>query len=251
MSDVITLRSAAKINLTLDVMGKDHSSRKHFVNTILYRLEEPHDELTLTRRDDDQIMIHCDMPGVGMSEHNTVYKALTLLGEKGWDVRIHKEIPIQAGLGGGSGNAAAVLKYFGQQKGLPEHVLQDLAQQIGADVPFFLLEENLAYAEGFGDQILQAWTIPTLPIALVVTGVSLSTAEAYASLDPDRFGEGTEKTEAVLQLLKEQGTLSAQELKPLVHNAFEVPFFQQFPPLKGQAHLCGSGGMMWEWKTSR
>jgi 4-diphosphocytidyl-2-C-methyl-D-erythritol kinase len=248
MSPVVHLKSSAKINLTLDILGRDERVGKHFVNTILYRVDSMQDELFLTRRDDDENRVHCDYPGIPKGNLNTVVLALESLNEKGWDVKIKKQIPTQAGLGGGSGNAAAILKYFGEKKRLPEEHLHDLAKQIGADVPFFLLDENLAYAEGFGDQIVQSWQIDPLEIELMPSGVKVSTVEAYAGLDPGLFGMHSAQTEALLQILNKQQALSTDVLKPYIHNDFESSFFKQFPILKGQGNLCGSGGMLWKLK---
>ncbi len=248
MSPVIALTSSTKINLTLDILGYDKESEKHFVNTLLYRDDSLQDKLFLTRREDQKNRVLCDYPGVSKGKGNSVIMALDLIKETGWDVRIEKKIPIQAGLGGGSGNAAAILKYFGEKKRLPEDHLHDLAKEIGADVPFFLLDENLAYAEGFGDQIVQSWDIPTLPISIIQTGVKRSTAEAYAELNEKDLSAGSAKTEFLLQVINKKKNITVQDFKEYSHNDFEASFFKKFPKLKGRGSLCGSGGMMWDWR---
>jgi 4-diphosphocytidyl-2-C-methyl-D-erythritol kinase len=251
MSPIIHLTSSAKINLTLDVLGKDDRVGKHFLNTIFYRIDSLQDDLYLSRREDDENRVHCDYPGVAKGNLNTVIMALHALGERGWEVKIKKKIPTQAGLGGGSGNAGSIIKYFGEKKGIPMDHLEELARGIGADVPFFLLDENLAYAEGFGDQIVQSWQIPQLPIEIIPTGINVSTAEAYAGLDQENIGSGSSKTEALLQILNSKTEVSSEMLKPYIHNDFEFSIFEQFPQLKGMGNLCGSGGMLWNWRNDQ
>lgn len=248
MSPVIHLKSSAKINLTLDIMGRDERVGKHFINTLLYRVDTLQDDLFLTRRDDKENRVHCDYTGVSKGNLNTVIMALEALGEQGWDVKIKKNIPTQAGLGGGSSNAAAVIKYIGERKRIPLDHLHSLAQQVGADVPFFLLDENLAYAEGFGDQVMQSWMIPPLPIEIVQTGLKCSTQEAYTSLDLSQCAGNSVHTEVLLQILNEKKSLHLKDLKAYVHNDFESQFFKKYPQLKEKGNLCGSGGMMWKLK---
>ena len=161
------------------------------------------------------------------------------------DLTIKKNIPVGAGLAGGSSNAGAILKYFSEKKQVPIDHMMDLASEIGADVPFFLLEDNLAYAEGFGDQILQSWSIPTLPIELIRTGLHVSTPGAYAGLDPEGCSENSVKTETLLKNLQSSSSISSDELRPYIHNDFEASFFRKYPSLDGKGYLCGSGGMMW------
>lgn len=244
----ISLRSAAKINLTLDILGKDEVRGKHFVNTILYRDDNLYDELELEESGFENELV-CHTPGVPLSEHNTVLKALELLGINGWRVTIHKKIPMQAGLGGGSSNAGAVLKYFGRKKGIPEHNLLEIAQKIGADVPFFILDDNLAYFEGFGDHFVQSWRIEPLKIEYLPTGINTPTAEAYSKLDLKECGQNSAETELLVKIFNEhQGSLDYSLLTThysLIHNDFEASFFSNYPAWEGKGNLCGSGGWLW------
>ncbi|MDP2691119.1 MAG: hypothetical protein Q8O95_01780 [bacterium] len=240
------LNSPSKINLTLDVMGRDERAGKHFVNTVFYIDETIFDEIEVRPKlGGVKNLIHCDYPAVPLDETNTISKALELLGIRGAEVMIRKRIPIKAGLGGGSSNAAAVLKHFGEQKGIPLFQLQELATQIGADVPVFLAEGNVVYCEGFGDKIIQSWQINPLKIKYLETGMEVSTPEAYARLDLDQCGRNSVKTEALIQVLNAPSGITAKELASYVHNDFEDSFFEASPQWKGKGNLCGSGGMLW------
>ena len=245
----IRLTSPAKLNLVLDVLGKDQKSGKHFINTVFYRYEGLQDELLMEKGDAEENEVVCSTPGVGPSNLNTVFKALEALGEKGWKVTINKQIPIGAGLGEGSGNAGVVLKYFAEQRGVPVEQMVGMAQEIGADVPFFMIDDNLAYAEGFGDQMVQSWTIDPLPIELVRTGITVSTAEAYGGLDLSRCGLYSVKTEALLRQLNDGGQLTPADWRQYIHNDFEASFFSRHPGLKDEGWLCGSGGMLWRFSA--
>jgi len=242
---MLKLQSPAKINLTLDILGKDERVGKHFVNTILYRHDALFDKIALKPLQEDRNLLHCDYPGVPKRELNTVMQALDALGVKGWEITIKKQIPTQSGLGGGSSNAGTVLKHFAQQKRIPLDQLHDIAKEIGADVPFFLLEDNLAYAEGFGDQIVQSWTIDPLTLEIIQTGIQVPTQNAYSGLDLKQCGQGSVKTEAFLKLLNETGSVSAEQISSLAHNDFESSFLTEFPQWKNKGWLCGSGGTRW------
>ncbi len=259
------LISPSKINLALDILGRDERTDKHFVNTILYRHDELFDEIELKQNGTEKNDLKIQGIQIPINESNTVFQALNLLGITGWDIMIHKNIPAQSGLGGGSSNAASVLKVFGEQKGIPTHELQKLGAQIGADVPFFLCEENLAYCEGFGDQVVQSWEVPKLDISVVNTGVRVSTGEAYSGLNLDECGAGSAQTEALLKLLNEFSSLTPDPLSPqsaatdsgqagetlqnitrFLHNDFEKGFFRDHPEWEGKGSLSGSGGYLWQ-----
>ena len=250
MSD--RLLAPAKINLCLDVMGQDQQAGKHFVNTFLYLDESFCDELELEQIGGDSNELFCAHPEVPSDESNTILKALHLLGIKGWMITLHKKIPVQAGLGGGSSNAAAVMKYFADMKRIPREHLEPLAAQVGADVPAFLAEGNLVYCEGYGDQIVQSWEIEPLKIQYEDSGIKVSTAEAYASLHKESCGLMTHKTESLLQRLNEGWRPdSFQDLSSYVHNDFELSFFEKNPSCKGKGNLCGSGGWMWRGRNKK
>lgn len=241
---MITLHSPAKINLTLDVLGKDERVGKHFLNTIFYLHRELQDVITLEKTERPSEVI-CSDPRIPTDASNTILQALEVIGEKGWKVTLEKHIPPQGGLAGGSGNAGVILKHFGEQRGIPVLEVERMAQQIGADVPVFLSEDNVVYCEGFGDRIVQSWIIDPLPIELVQTGIDVSTAEAFSSLNLGSCGQGSAKTEALLQVLQKPSQLTQKDLKALVHNDFEVSFFTAHPEWSGKGNLCGSGGTLW------
>ncbi len=241
----VSIHSPTKINLTLDVLGRDERSGKHFVNTILYRDDSFFDEIELGQTGGRGVVLTCDSPEVPTNEENTILKAMKLLGESGWEITLRKKIPIQAGLGGGSSNAGSILKFFGKQKGIPEHELLELAKRIGADVPFFILDDNLAYFEGFGDEYVQSWKIEPLKIDYLNTGIKVSTEEAYTNLNLDHCAKNSVKTERLLGILNSSTNYKPSTINQFFHNDFEDSFFHQYPELQGKGHLTGSGGFLY------
>lgn len=240
----VNLHSPAKINLTLDILGKDARSGKHFVNTILYRDDAFFDEIELRQHALKTNVLYCLDQGVPIDDSNTILRALRLLNVTGYQITLTKNIPIGGGLGGGSSNAGVILKYFGGLKGIPEFQLLEMAREIGADVPFFVLDDNLAYFEGFGDQMVQSWPVPALNIEYVKTGISVSTAQAYAELDLNECGTKSAQTEALLTMLNSDPKLPSNA--ELFHNDFEFQFFKKHPEWLGKGRLAGSGGMIWK-----
>jgi 4-diphosphocytidyl-2-C-methyl-D-erythritol kinase len=158
-------RCPAKINLFLHVVGR-RPDGYHLLESIFCHAglsgglyDDLH--LSLSPRKDGQIIFHRTGPLVGIPEEKdlTVKACKAFLGiqpASGWDVGIQviKRIPEQAGLGGGSSNAAHVLRLLDKQFPQRENklALQEMALRLGADVPFFM-QDNSAFVEGIGEQI--------------------------------------------------------------------------------------------------
>lgn len=193
------MQAYAKINLTLDV-GARRPDGYHDISSVMQTIAL-HDTLTLTRT--------ADVPGVRLEvtgdesggvpadESNLVHRAAVRLqkiaaargsvpgDQSGLHIQLHKRIPSQAGLGGGSSDAAAALLAVNELLGLalPQRRLTEIGAALGADVPFFLTG-GTALVEGLGERVT---ALPPLypPWLLVVLKprVGVSTAAAYAALD--------------------------------------------------------------------
>ena len=192
-SDVPSVwRSPAKINLFLSVTGR-RPDGYHELATLMACVDLC-DRITLHHSGRD-IRLTCHAPGIPQDETNLAFRAARLYRDAYRDTRgtppftglsigLEKTIPAGAGLGGGSSNAATVLKALDQRVPnplAPEH-LAALALQLGADVPFFLYGKP-ALATGVGER-LQPWpNLPLFPLVLVFPGSGLATAEIYRSLN--------------------------------------------------------------------
>lgn len=155
--DRLTIKSPAKINLFLDVLKK-RDDGYHQILTLMQAVDLC-DRLTL-QKTEKGISISCDYPGCPSDERNLAFKAASLLMreagiERGVDIRIEKRIPVSAGLGGGSSNAAFTLLGLNRlfDLGLSVDRLHQLGQQIGSDVPFFIYSGQ-ALAKGRGEEIV-------------------------------------------------------------------------------------------------
>lgn len=188
----IAARAFAKINLDLRV-GAVQPDGYHAVRTVLQSLRL-HDTLTFTARP-GTLTLACDTPGVPLDQRNLVWKAAALLhravrrrtGEpSGVHVGLVKRIPSEAGLGGGSSDAAATLlaltRLWRLDLDLPS--LLRLAADLGADVPFFLAGGSVL-GTGRGDDVSPLVEGPATEVVLVKPPFGVSTPEAYRWFDED------------------------------------------------------------------
>ena len=198
----VIVRAHAKINLDLRVLGT-RADGYHELRTVFQSLEL-HDLLTCRARR-GEFAIVTRHPHVPRDENNLVWKAARALwraigypGEpRDTVVRLDKRIPMQAGLGGGSADAAAALValarlWLGGRHAVNLQLLRDLAASLGADVPFFLWG-GTALGLGRGEEIYPLVDLPRHFVVLVVPPFGVSTSEAYGWYDEERaagFREG-------------------------------------------------------------
>lgn len=182
----ITLRSPAKINLCLSVLAR-RPDGYHDVE-MLMQMVGLFDEVTVSLGGQG-ISVRCDSSAVPSGEGNIAWKAaaemLRISGSNsGLAIEIKKNIPIAAGLGGGSGNAAAVLvaanKLLGM--GLERDLLAEIGARIGMDVPFFFFGPT-ALARGRGELLTKLPPLPQIGVLLVNPGFETSTAWVYNNLN--------------------------------------------------------------------
>ncbi|HET7219937.1 MAG TPA: 4-(cytidine 5'-diphospho)-2-C-methyl-D-erythritol kinase [Vicinamibacterales bacterium] len=187
----VLVRAYAKVNLDLRVLGT-RPDGFHELRTVFQSIAL-HDTLLCAIRP-GPFTIKCRNPAIPLDESNLVWKAAAALwselgraGEpRDVTITIGKQIPLQAGLGGGSADAAAALQGLARLwGGVPLPFLRDIAAGIGADVPFFLAG-GTALGLGRGEEIYPLVDLPTHWIVLARPPYGVSTAEAYAWYDEDR-----------------------------------------------------------------
>jgi 4-diphosphocytidyl-2-C-methyl-D-erythritol kinase len=272
---LLVRRACAKINLTLDVFSK-RADGYHSIASVMQAIGL-YDILTFRATTEPGIRFTCDAPDapdVPMDATNLVVRAAqvtldaanemgktisnntlsnnTLVG--GVEIHLEKRIPSQAGLGGGSSDAAATLRGVNDLLGLglPAETLRALAAQLGSDIPFFLIG-GTAVARGRGELLSALPDVPPLWLTVVKPEESVSTGWAYNELDalPDRQSHrGTKRLEEALRQ-EDMGRLIAFQ-----SNDFELPVFTHHPKLAWlhdelrmagavTAHLCGSGSALY------
>ena len=204
----ITVKSRAKINLSLDVIGK-RPDGYHEVQMIMQQVDLYDDIKIIENKDKNNIVVTSNCEFIPKNNTNIAYKAAELIKEQfnisyGINIHIQKNIPVAAGLAGGSANAAGVLKGLNEmwKLGLSTEELMDIGVKIGADVPFCILG-SAALAEGIGERLTPLEGLKNTWVVLAKPSISVSTAEVYRNLDLDKITRRPE-TYKLIEAMKEQ-----------------------------------------------
>ncbi len=183
---VLEVPAHAKINLSLDVLGKREDGY-HELRMIMQTIDL-HDRVLIETTEDAGITLECDNRWVPLDSRNTVWKAARLLMEhcgikSGIKIKIKKRIPVAAGLAGGSADAAAVLRGLNKlfSAGLDQYELKELGRQVGADVPY-CIEGGTKLAKGIGELLTPLRDFSGVDIVLVKPKIGVSTAWVYGNL---------------------------------------------------------------------
>ena len=219
----------AKLNLTLDVLGKREDGY-HNLKSVMQ---------TVSVRDDIEIdvgtgkpwVLKCDKPGIPTDERNLAWKAAKLyldtVGKDpgGLEIRITKRIPSQAGMGGGSVDAAAVLRALNDHYGNPLSILAlaELGAQVGSDVPFCVVC-GTAMVEGRGERLRRLPDMPDCVIVVCKPEFSVSTPELYRKLDTVAIAKHPDNQAM-------ESALLAGDLEMVAKNIFNV-----FDPVVTEEH---------------
>lgn len=249
------VRSHAKVNLTLGVLGV-RPDGYHDIESVMQSISL-HDRVTLSVGGEPGIRIECDVPGIPTDERNLAHKAAALLLKNreidaGLDIRIEKRIPAQAGLGGGSSNAAAVLMGLAGllEMSIGQAELCDLASAVGSDVPFFIVG-GIALVGGRGEEVQPLPDIPAQWLVILKPSFGVSTPWAYRRLDEIR-GAVSERSTATVRMTKCIQAGDRGAIQGLLSNDLELPAIEQHPEIGELKHalldagavgalMCGSG----------
>jgi 4-diphosphocytidyl-2-C-methyl-D-erythritol kinase len=244
MSRVLILRPLAKINLTLRVGGL-RSDGFHDVHTLLQSIAVS-DRLTFSERR-GPFAVASTSPSVPLDQTNLVYRAAarlwTALGRTGEPrdvhVRLHKQIPIAAGLGGGSADAAAALVglnvLWNGRLSRPD--LSRLGAELGSDVPF-LLQGGTALGVGRGEELFPVMDLPKLPVVVIKPSFGIATADAYRWFDEDqrdRLADDRPRRGAALDVGWASGPVA-------LVNDLEAPVARRHPAIDEMLDALGRAG---------
>ena len=210
----------AKLNLTLDVLGKREDGY-HDLQSVM----QP-----ISVRDDIEIHIgtgkpwclKCDKEGIPCDERNLAWKAARVYLDTvkkdpdGIEIRITKRIPSEAGMGGGSADAAAVLRALNRHYGEPLSIgaLAELGAQVGSDVPFCVIC-GTAMVEGRGERLRKLPDMPDCIFVICKPDFSVSTPELYRKLDETTIGKRPDNRAM-------ESALLAGDLEKVCQNVFNV-----------------------------
>ncbi len=224
------VRSYAKINLTLDVLGK-RTDGYHELATIM-QMVDLYDTLCLTLLNEDRVQIVSTKLELNSDDNLAVRAAQAIRKhfslQQGVSIELDKHVPLAAGLGGGSSNAAAVLLALRQWWHLPissEDMLA-LAASLGSDVPFFLTQ-GLSLCKGRGELMTPLpayWPASMRWLLLVKPAISVSTADVFRHLPTSDYTDGVH-TQAVYTVLLAKG----EPFREDVHNALERGVLERYP----------------------
>ena len=226
MNKPFSTKTCCKINLGLNIVER-RPDGYHNLQTIFYPVPL-YDEITISEGGDDDMLTLCGNPLEGDAQENLVLRAVRLLRQEGFPlpplcIDLRKVIPSGAGLGGGSSDAACMVKTLTQLYDLPlgEEQMEWLVSKLGADCPFFI-KSRPVYAEGIGDVFTPiSLSISGWYLVLVKPEVHVSTREAYAGVRPHQ---------PVFSLL-ETAKLPVGQWADRMVNDFEESIFASHPLL--------------------
>jgi 4-diphosphocytidyl-2-C-methyl-D-erythritol kinase len=213
----------AKINLALRVLGPE-SDGFHAIETVFLRLELGDDvELRTTN---GKRSLKCYEMRDWPAEANLGFRAATLYADetgwpKGFEIEIVKNIPVGGGLGGGSADAAGVLRILNglAPKPVSEEALLNLAGSLGSDVPFLASDYAMAMAWGRGDRLLRLDPLPSRDVQLFFPPYGIDTGEAYALLDESRGNAANQNPELTTEMFADWDSAarnSVNDFEPVI-----------------------------------
>lgn len=228
----IQVKAYGKINLGLDVIRKREDGY-HEVSMIMQSVDL-YDSLTIKRHGDGKIKLRTNLPWLPVDRRNIIYKATELFREtlhikEGIHITLEKQIPVAAGIAGGSSDAAATLKglnlLFNTE--LSEEDLKKLGVKLGADVPY-CIQLGTAMSEGIGEILTPLKPIPDCYILLVKPDISVSTRYVYEHLDLSG-GISHPDIQGMLNAIN-QGDL--KQLSSLMDNILQSVTIKEYPVIE-------------------
>jgi 4-diphosphocytidyl-2-C-methyl-D-erythritol kinase len=229
----VSLPALAKVNLFLRVLAREEGGY-HGLETLLC-LVSLGDTLRAERREGHGVTIDVSGADLGPAPQNLAVQAATrVLEATGNRFAVHltlvKRIPVRAGLGGGSSDAAAALHAANRLAGdaVPRHELLQFAAHLGSDVPFFFSGAPLALAWGRGERLLRLPPLPPAPALLLTPPVPIATADAYRWVDASKPSSSRRGAVALdLDALSRWGDIGR-----MAGNDFESPVFGRHPEIR-------------------
>ena len=212
-------KAYAKINLSLDILSRREDGY-HNLRMVMQSVDLC-DILEIQKA--DGIQLSCTKSEIPVGRENTVFRAAELFcretGALGARIRLHKRIPSQAGMGGGSADAAATLRGLNRlyNAGLSENTLREIGIKVGADVPF-CVKNGLCLAEGTGEILTPLGEIPPCRILICKPEIGVSTGEAFRRADV----AGRHRKEYTSRVLEALSSQSLSSLGKSLGNDFQT-----------------------------
>jgi len=233
-NDEIRVRAPAKVNLILKVLTR-RPDGFHDIWSVMHTVAL-HDDLTMRLIPDSTgVRLESDQPSLPTDRRNLIYRAAErVLAEAKMPIGLHislrKRIPVSAGLGGGSGNAAAAILGLNRllALGWSAERMARLGEELGSDVPFFFFAPS-AVVQGRGERLTPLKLTGERWVVLVHPGFPIETRWAYERLTGSR--SAVTPLSGALHTLSSAASVSWDEVVPLMENDFEAALFPSYPVL--------------------
>ncbi len=216
------IKAYAKVNISLDIVGKRQEDGYHLLRMIMQNIDL-YDEIDIEKQESG-ITITCNRSYVPVDERNLAYRAAKIFKEaydisEGVKINIKKNIPVSAGLAGGSTDAAAVLKVMNKifNINVSDEELMELGLKLGADIPY-CINGGTALCEGIGEKITQLPAFKDKILVLVKPAFGVSTKEVYRGFDLNKVRSHPRTEELIRNISDDNLYLVAKNMKNLLEN---------------------------------
>ena len=216
------IKAYAKINISLDIIGKRETDGYHLLRMIMQNIDL-YDEIDINKQESG-ITLTCNKNYVPTDIKNLAYKAALLFKERydikeGVNINITKNIPVSAGLAGGSTDGAAVLVAMNKlfNVNASDEELMELGVSLGADIPY-CIKGGTALCEGIGEEVTSLKPFKDKIIVLVKPGFGVSTKEVYKSFDMDKVRIHPRTEELITAMANDDLEYVANNMKNLLEN---------------------------------
>ena len=240
----VTIQAMAKVNLGLDVLRR-RADGYHEVNMVMQTVRL-YDTLVLTAREEEGILIHVDAENVPDDDNNLISKAAHILYQeysipKGVEISLTKQIPIAAGMAGGSTDAAATLVGMNRLFGLgcSEERLKELGVRIGADVPY-CIQGGTMLSQGIGEKLTALPPAPDCILLIAKPDLYVSTKEVYQKLDAAALTSHP-NIDAMVEAIKQQDLL---QIAANMGNVLETVTEKEYPVIGRLKQLMKEEGAL-------
>ena len=232
------VKAFAKINLCLDVLRRKENGY-HEVEMVMTNVDI-FDVLEIKELEEKKILLKSYNTDLAMDESNLIYKAIALLQKEtgktfGVEVLLEKNIPMEAGMAGGSADAAATLKAVNElfALGVSDERLLELGASLGADIPFCIMGGTVL-ASGIGEKLRRLSPLPKMKLLIVKPKAGLSTKKVYESLDIDGLNKAGFIHKDVGEMVSviesdEADKTKIEKIAGRLNNILEVPSIRLLP----------------------
>lgn len=232
------VKAFAKINLCLDVLRRKENGY-HEVEMVMTNVDI-FDVLEIKELEEKKILLKSYNTDLAMDESNLIYKAIALLQKEtgktfGVEVLLEKNIPMEAGMAGGSADAAATLKAVNElfKLGVSDERLLELGASLGADIPFCIMGGTIL-ASGIGEKLRRLSPLPKMKLLIVKPKAGLSTKKVYESLDIDGLNKAGFIHKDVGEMVSviesdEADKTKIEKIAGRLDNILEVPSIRLLP----------------------